>query len=164
MSLLSLAALAAAATAQPDPRIIPLPLNPVIPGAQRNCAARTASGLGFTELRPAAGAKPTTGEVTLINYIGYLAATGATFDQGMAAPLPVDDVIQGFSEGLKLIPIGGVYRLCIPAALGYGANATGEIPANADLVFQVELLDKKSMAEIEAMRAAQQAQGAKPAP
>ncbi|MBB6504534.1 hypothetical protein F4693_001507 [Sphingomonas endophytica] len=49
----------------------------------------------------------------------------------------------------------GVARFCIPAALGYGARASGPIPANADLVFQVELLDFKTKAEVENMNRAQ---------
>lgn len=166
MTILSLAALASAAAA--SPAIIPVPLNPIVPAAQRTCAVKTPSGLGYTVLRQAEGAKPVAGDVALLRYIGYLAASGEAFDQSPAAPLPVDGVIDGFSEGLKLIPIGGIYRLCIPAAQGYGANAAGAIPANSDLVFQVELLDKKTQAEIEAMRAqaqaAQASEGTKPAP
>ena len=53
---------------------------------------------------------------------------------------------------------GAVHRLCVPSALGYGATAQGPIPANADLVFQIELVDFKSQAELEAMRAEQQKQ------
>jgi FKBP-type peptidyl-prolyl cis-trans isomerase FkpA len=154
MTIISLALLAAAAAVTPDPRIIPLPLNPIIPAAQRSCEAKTPSGLGYTALRAATGAKPAAGDVVLINYIGYLAAGGQTFDQATRAPLAVDQVVPGFSEGLKLIPIGAIYRLCIPASQGYGAKETGEIPANSDLVFQVEALDKKTMAEIQAMQAA----------
>lgn len=163
MTIISLALLAAAAAASPDPRIIPLPLNPVIPAAQRSCEAKTASGVGYTALRSATGAKPAAGDVVLINYIGYLAAGGQTFDQAMRAPLPVDDVVPGFSEGVKLIPVGAIYRLCIPASLGYGARDAGQIPANSDLVFQVELLDKKTMAEVQAMQAQAQTQAQRPA-
>ena len=66
--------------------------------------------------------------------------------------MPVAGVIPGFSEGLKMMPLGATYRFCIPAALGYGAKPAGQIPANSDLVFQVELLDAKTEAEVEAMR------------
>ena len=59
----------------------------------------------------------------------------------MGVEFPVGGVIPGFSEGLQTMGKGAAMRLCIPAALGYGAKATGPIPANADLVFQVELVD-----------------------
>ncbi|MBF5090683.1 peptidylprolyl isomerase [Novosphingobium sp. NBM11] len=143
-------------------QIIPLPLNPVIPASQRACALKTASGLGYTVLKPADGAKPTKDDFVLVNYIGYIAATGAVFDQGMQAAFPVGGVIPGFSEGLQLLPQGAIYRLCVPSAQGYGAQGAGDIPANADLVFQVELVDHKSAAEVEAMRKAAQAQQGAP--
>lgn len=161
MSLLTLAAFAAAAAAPvvvpvtppANPAIIKLPLQPIVPAVHRACTTKTASGLGYTALRTAAGARPVAGDIALIGYIGYLSATGEVFDQSPAAPLPVDGVIPGFAEGLKLVPVGGVYRLCVPAALGYGTQATGSIPANSDLVFQIELFDKKTAAEVEAMQA-----------
>jgi FKBP-type peptidyl-prolyl cis-trans isomerase FkpA len=131
-----------------DNRIIPLPLNPIVPAEQRLCTARTPSGLGYTMLRPGTGEKPAGDATVLVNYIGYLAATGAVFDQGMQTPMPVGGVIPGFSQGLQLLARGGVVRLCIPAAMGYGTQATGPIPANSDLVFQVELLDFKTAAEM----------------
>jgi FKBP-type peptidyl-prolyl cis-trans isomerase FkpA len=133
-----------------------------VPAAQRLCSAKTATGLGYTMLRTGAGAKPADTDYVLVNYIGYLAATGAVFDQGMTASFPVNGVIPGFSQGLGMLGKTGIARFCIPAALGYGAQGTGPIPANADLVFQVELLDFKTTAELEAMRKAQEA--AAPAP
>jgi len=142
--------------------IIPLPLEPVVPPAQRLCTERTPSGLGYTMLRPASGPKPAADATVLVNYIGYLAATGAVFDQNMRSPMPVSGVIKGFAEGLQMAGRTGVVRLCIPAAMGYGAEATGPIPANSDLVFQVEVLDFKSAAEIEEMRKARAAEPAAP--
>lgn len=155
------AAVAPKAAATND--IIALPLNPTLPAGQRLCAAKTASGLGYTMLRPATGAMPTEADFVLVNYIGYLAATGAVFDQGMRAAFPVKGVIPGFSQGLQMMARTGIARLCIPAAMGYGAEASGPIPANSDLVFQVELVDYKTAAEIEAMRGDRETAPAAPA-
>lgn len=153
-ALAVIAASAAAPSAPAPSAVIPLPLQPVVPAAQRACTAKTASGLGYSMLRAAEGPKAGATDYVLINYIGYLAASGQVFDQAMSTPMTVDGVIPGFGEGLQLVPRGGVWRFCIPAALGYGAQAAGPVPANADLVFQVELLDSRTLAEVQAMRAA----------
>lgn len=128
--------------------VIPLPFNPAIAPAQRVCTAKTMTGLGYTELRPGTGANPTRSDVVTINYIGYLAATGVVFDQGMGAQMALDAVIDGFSEGVQLASKGAVLRLCLPAALGYGARSVGPIPANSDLVFQIELTEIASPARM----------------
>lgn len=142
----------------PSAQAIPLPLNPIVGAGQRLCSATSASGLGTLMLKPADGAKPAKADFVLVNYIGYLASDGVVFDQGMQAAFPVEGVIPGFSEGLLLMAKGSTWRFCVPSALGYGAQASGPIPANSDLVFQVELVDFKTSAEVEAMRAAQGAQ------
>ncbi len=146
----------------PTTDIIPLPLNPILPAGQRLCAARTASGLGYTMLRSATGAMPAEADFVLVNYIGYLAASGTVFDQGMQSAFAVNAVIPGFSHGLQMLAKGGVARFCIPAGMGYGAQDSGPIPANSDLVFQVELVDYKTAAEIDAMRKAEAAEPATP--
>jgi len=157
-----------AQTAAPSPAggtIIKLPLQPQVGADLRACSARTASGLGYAVLRAGTGPKPARTDYVLIGYIGYLAATGQVFDQNPGAPLSLDSVIPGFAEGLQLMPRGSVYRLCIPAALGYGATGAGDaIPANSDLVFQIELIDAKTAAEVDAMRKAQPAGASAPAP
>ena len=68
---------------------------------------------------------------------------------------------------------GGKYKVEIPSELAYGEKAVGDIPANTDLTFEIELLDFKSRAEIEQQQRimqqlqqmqAQQGAGAAPQP
>ncbi len=129
-------------------------------------------GVVVEALTAGSGPSPTKTDVALINYVGRL-ATGKEFDRGERAVLPLETVIPGFSEGLGKMQKGGKYVLNIPAEKGYGAEEkrnpqTGEvvIPANSDLVFEIELIDYKSAAELEQQRALmqqmQQMQGGAP--
>lgn len=112
----------------------------------RNARAKgvivTASGLQYKVLEPGkGGATPTDSDVALVNYEGKL-LDGTTFDKSQQpTPFPIASVVPGFSEGLKLMPKGSKYRFWIKPSLGYGEKATGPIPANSVLVFDVELLD-----------------------
>ncbi len=124
----------------------------IIPTRQRQCSTLTASGLGYRVLRAAPGRKPRDGDAVLINYIGYFSADGRIFDEGYGSILPVDGVVAGFREGLKLSTKRSITRLCLPARLAYGVRGAGPVPPNADLVFQVELLDFRPAAEAELMR------------
>lgn len=103
----------------------------------------TPSGLRYQVLK-AGDVKsplPTDTDVTLINYEGRL-VDGTVFDKSQQpTPLPVAGVVPGFSEGLKLMHKGAKYRFWIKPELGYGERATGPIPANSTLVFDVELQD-----------------------
>lgn len=118
----------------------------------------TATGLTVQTLKAGTGAKPADSDVVLVNYKGSL-ADGTEFDAGQRVPFPVQGLVPGFTEGLKLMQRGGSYKMCIPSALGYGAQANERIPANSTLVFEVDLLDFKSMAEIQAMQRQMQQQG-----
>ncbi len=124
---------------------------------------QTTSGLQYKVLKPGTGtAKPTDADVVLVNYEGKL-ENGTTFDASQQpTPMPVKGVVPGFSEALKLMPKGAKYRVWIPPVLGYGDKVTGPIPANSVLVFDLEMLDWKSEAEIRQMQMLQQmqAQGA----
>jgi FKBP-type peptidyl-prolyl cis-trans isomerase FkpA len=126
------------------------------------CKTVTASGLGISTVKAGKGAKPTDTDVVLVNYKGRLASDGKEFDAGQRVPFPVSGLVPGFTEGLKQMQKDGSYKLCIPAALGYGAQANERIPANSDLVFDVDLIDFKSMAEIQAMQQQMQQQGQAP--
>lgn len=119
-------------------------------------------GVEVTEISAGKGASPTASDVVLVNYVGKL-ADGKVFDKGDRAPLPLDQMIPGFAEGLLKMKKGGKYRLEIPSAKGYGAEAkanpqTGEvvIPAHSDLVFEVELLDFISGEDFARMQQMQQ--------
>ena len=94
------------------------------------------------------GEKPTTDDVVLVNYKGML-KDGTVFDEGQQTPMPVGDLIPGFTKALQEMQRGGKYLVTIPSDLAYGPEGAGPIPANSDLIFEVELLDFRSRAEIE---------------
>ncbi|WP_425229460.1 FKBP-type peptidyl-prolyl cis-trans isomerase [Sphingomonas sp.] len=105
----------------------------------------TASGLQYKIVKPgeAGGAHPTASDVALIQYQGRL-LDGTTFDKSeRPTPLPLSGVVPGFSETLKLMTKGEKVRVWMPPSLGYGATPPpgAPIPANATLVFDVELID-----------------------
>ena len=115
------------------------------------------------------GPSPTLQDVVQINYVARL-TDGTEFDKGQLVPMKLDEVIPGFGEGITRMQKGGKYRLTIPAQKAYGPEEkrnpqTGKvvIPANSDLVFDVDLLDFKTRAEImqqqQMMQQLQQLQG-----
>jgi FKBP-type peptidyl-prolyl cis-trans isomerase len=91
-----------------------------------------------------AEAKPT--DTVTVNYTGAVAATGIIFqsslDSGQPVAFPLNQVIKGWTEGIPGMKVGGKRRLLIPAADAYGSNPPpgSGIPANADLVFDVDLI------------------------
>ncbi|MDR2857646.1 MAG: FKBP-type peptidyl-prolyl cis-trans isomerase [Novosphingobium sp.] len=100
-------------------------------------------------IKPGEGPSPTREDYVLINYKGTL-PDGKVFDQAQRAPLNLAQVVPGFAKALERMQKGGTYKATIPAELGYGDKGAGAIPPNTDLTFQVELLDFKSAAEIQA--------------
>ncbi|NBT84980.1 MAG: FKBP-type peptidyl-prolyl cis-trans isomerase [Alphaproteobacteria bacterium] len=106
----------------------------------------TSSGLQYEEVVVGTGDTPKTGQKVIVHYTGTL-PDGQKFDssrdrgQPFKFTLGVGQVIKGWDEGLSTMKIGGKRNLVIPANLGYGARAVGNvIPANATLHFEVELL------------------------
>ena len=104
------------------------------PGHARADPARLAG-----QLKALGRLAPALADVAVINYKGML-KDGKVFDEGKQAPLPLEGVIPGFTKALQQMQRGGKYRIEIPAKLGYGERAAGPIPANSDLVFDVELI------------------------
>lgn len=126
--------------------------------------ARAMSGLPSVTVQaivPGTGRVPTDEELVLVNYVGRL-SDGTIFDQGQGAVFFVNQLVPGFTEGLKQMRAGGRYRLSIPADLAYGANGAGPIPPNSDLMFEVELIATNRLAEIGAMMRAASSSSARP--
>jgi hypothetical protein len=140
----------------------PSPSSYLAHNAHSDGVVTTESGLQFKVIEEGEGPSPTTTDVALVGYKGTL-LDGTVFDENPQTAMPVDGVVPGFSEGLQKMKKGGKYRLWIPPQLGYGEQAAGPIPANSVLVFDVQLHDFKSKAEIMQMQQMMQ-QGATPPP
>jgi peptidylprolyl isomerase len=117
----------------------------------RMAMTTTSSGLQYEDTQPGTGAAPAQGQTCVMHYTGWLwvdGAKGTKFDSSVdrgrpfSFPLGQGRVIKGWDEGVASMKQGGKRTLIIPPELGYGARgAGGVIPANATLLFEVELLE-----------------------
>ena len=107
---------------------------------------KTESGLLYRIDREGDGAQATLDtDVVLVNYEGKNRA-GKVFDSSYEREepisFPLNGVIKGWTEGMKLVKAGGQITLWIPSALAYGENGAGaDIGPNEALEFKVELLE-----------------------
>ncbi len=105
------------------------------------------SGLQYKIIKMGTGKKPLDTSTVSVNYRGTL-IDGTEFDnsykRGEPATFPINGVIQGWSEALKLMPVGSKWQLFVPPDLAYGERGMGQvIPPNSALIFEVELLSIK---------------------
>lgn len=129
-------------------------------------ATTTPTGLKYVITKKSGGKKPAAGATIYIHYAGYLengslfdssiesvCKTFGKYDQNRAAqngyqPIPFqagkkDGLIPGFIEGIEQLSFGDKATIFIPSRLGYGeAGAGGVIPPNANIIFEIELLEK----------------------
>jgi FKBP-type peptidyl-prolyl cis-trans isomerase len=101
------------------------------------------NGLQYIVITEGSGVKPVDTSMVKVNYEGSL-IDGTVFDssykRGQPATFQLNQVIKGWTEGVKLMSVGSKYKLFIPAELGYGAQRMGPIMPNSTLIFTVELL------------------------
>lgn len=130
----------------------PIPsAGPLKPPVVTQAATKLPDGLQTIDIKVGSGVAAKTGSAVTVEYTGWLQSTGqkftSSFDHGAqpftVTPLGQASVIQGWNEGLVGMKAGGTRRLIIPAALGYGAQANGPIPANSVLIFDITAIAVK---------------------
>lgn len=109
----------------------------------------TQSGLKYQELKEGTGGTAKAGDTVEVHYTGWL-TNGKKFDSSVdrkepfVFPLGKGRVIKGWDEGVAGMKEGGKRKLMIPPELGYGKRGAGDdIPPDAELIFEVELLKIK---------------------
>ncbi|MCV2885823.1 FKBP-type peptidyl-prolyl cis-trans isomerase [Aestuariibacter sp. AA17] len=112
--------------------------------AKREGVTTTDSGLQYEVMQEGEGQSPRAIDTVKVHYKGTL-LDGTEFDssysRGEPAIFPLNRVIAGWTEGVQLMKPGAKYKFHIPSDLAYGERAAGQIPSNATLVFEVELLE-----------------------
>ncbi len=106
------------------------------------------SGLQYKVITEGDGQQPKPTDEVTVNYRGTL-VDGTEFDssykRGQPATFKVNEVVPGWSEALPLMKSGAKWQLFVPADLAYGEKGAGrDIPPNATLIFEVELIGVKS--------------------
>ena len=105
----------------------------------------TKSGLQYKIIKKGTGKIPTDEATVECNYKGTL-IDGTEFDSseknGGPVKFKVGQVIPGWTEALKLMPVGSKWELYIPSELAYGPRGAGStIGPNCTLIFEVELVN-----------------------
>jgi peptidylprolyl isomerase len=131
----------------PGPGEGDIKVKPVIP-RQSGAAPKV---LIVQDLIVGTGAEANSGDSVTVQYVGVLFANGKEFDSSWKGGKPFTfdlgsgGVIAGWDQGVEGMKVGGRRRLIIPAELGYGAaGSPPAIPANAALVFDVDLVSVKA--------------------
>lgn len=111
--------------------------------AKKAGVVTTASGLQYEVIKKGTGALPNDSSRVKVHYHGTL-IDGTVFDssvdRGEPAVFGVNQVIKGWTEALKLMPVGSKYKLYIPQELAYGSQSMGNIKPFSALIFEVELI------------------------
>ncbi len=103
-------------------------------------ASKTASGVYYVIEKEGTGSKPVANDAEVtVNYKGYF-LDDKVFDKNDSVYFQLNQVIQGWSDGLKEFKTGTTGKLFIPSALAYGSTGSGAIPADEPVAFDIKLL------------------------
>ena len=112
--------------------------------AKQSGVITTESGLQYKVITEGTGPKPTIDDVVKVHYHGTL-LNGDMFDSsiqnGEPVEFPIARVIEGWKEGVQLMPVGSKYMFWIPAELAYGPAGSGHQYSGKLLIFEVELFE-----------------------
>lgn len=112
--------------------------------AKNIIAQKTASGMHYIITQEGDNeGNPAPGSNVIVKYKGYF-TNGEVFDQttgGETIAFGLNQVIKGWQEAVPLLSRGGKGTFWLPSALGYGSRPPRGIPANAVLIFDIELVD-----------------------
>ena len=113
--------------------------------AKEKGAVKTASGMVYQSIREGKGKSPQASSTVEVNYRGVL-TNGKEFDssykRNQSISFPLNGVIPCWTEGVQKMKVGGKAKLVCPPELAYGSRGAGSaVPANATLIFEVELLN-----------------------
>ena len=115
----------------------------LVENAKKAGVITTASGLQYEIIKKGTGPLPTDTSKVKVNYHGTL-INGTVFDSSVdrktPVVFPVNQVIKGWTEALKLMPVGSKYKIYVPQQLAYGATDRGAIKPFSMLIFEVELI------------------------
>lgn len=95
-------------------------------------------GFFYTLHAAGAGTKPTICSGVSVDYVGKL-TNGTVFDSANNASFNLGGLIAGWQEAIPLMATGGSMTLYLPPSLAYGSQPNGSIPANSNLIFQINL-------------------------
>lgn len=108
---------------------------------------KTESGLLYKIEQAGEGESPKVEDDVKVHYKGTL-TDGTVFDssyeRGQPVAFPLSQLIPAWKEAIPMLKKGGKMQIVVPPELGYGEQATGKIPANSTLIFDIELIDFKS--------------------
>lgn len=101
--------------------------------------------LEIVDIEVGTGEEVPVGATITAHYTGALVKNGIIFqsshDFGQSISFGLNQVIKGWTVGVPGMKVGGMRRLIIPAEMAYGSQSPAKnIPANSDLVFDIELV------------------------